>query len=152
MSGQQKKAAKKAITRNTATLNEALSKNEVDFRGVVNDCVDCGIVTEKQQRAFLDTMCGKILQARVQEFVAQVIATVEVLPNFLDDFALILFNAETVQLRNAAEEIAKKCEYKLSKYESAKLGSVAVSDDSVGSSPIYTNAGKSLYFTTILIS
>ena len=106
---QRKRAAKEAITGNTVTLNNALSSNEANFRDVVGASVECKIVTKRQQTAFLDTMCGKTLQARVQDFVSQITDVVGVLPHHLDDFALILFNAGTM-LRNAAEEIATECE------------------------------------------
>lgn len=108
---QRKRAAKKALTGNTTTLNDTLSSNEPDFLAVVNACVEREIVTEKQKREFLDTLCGKTLQARVQGFVTQITAVVDVLPDLLDDFVLILFNVDSVLTRNAAKEIAKKCMY-----------------------------------------
>ncbi|XP_011408075.1 PREDICTED: caspase-3-like [Amphimedon queenslandica] len=128
---QRKRAARKAITGNVVALNQVLSLSEADFLAVVNACVEREIVNDGQQRAFLDTLCGKTLQARVQDFLTQITSVVGMLPDYLDDFVLILFNADTLLTQSAAKEVAKKYGYNLPKYESAS-GSVA---DSVGPAP-----------------
>ena len=108
---QRKRAAKKAITGNTSILNDALSSSEDGFHVIVSACVDCEMVTAGEQAAFLDSMSGKTLQARVQGFVTQITSVVEVLPDLLDEFVLILFNAGNVLTWIAAKEIATKCKY-----------------------------------------
>ena len=105
---QRKRAAKKAITGNTSILNDALSSSEDAFRVIVSACVDCEMLTAGEQRAFLS---NEKLQVKAQNFVSQITSVVEVLPDLLDEFVLILFNAGNVLTRNAAKEIATKCKY-----------------------------------------
>lgn len=106
---QKKRAAKRAITLNTASLNEALSSNETVFSGVVQKCVDEEFFSVNQQNDLFDPMCGKTLPARVQSFVSQIATIVGVLPNKLDDFVYILFAEESLLTKEAATKVAQKC-------------------------------------------
>lgn len=106
---QMKRAAKKAITLNTALLNEALSSDETLFGGVVQKCVDEQFFSVNQQKNLFDPMCGKTLPARVQSCVTQIATTVGMLPNKLDDFVYILFTEESLLTKEAATKVAQKC-------------------------------------------